>query len=404
MSWTKDKNGTFIWTPDGKGNPNKAGDNVTPPPSFGMGTGGTDSTNSVYTVDVGFGLVDKKGNPLALPPIQIGSYITTLAGTDPKAYARVKAAVAALTGRTKLDPSYVGGYVSKLATNIMGSSDVLAKTGTIEDYFNTAAKAGAGNASSIPQSYVSSPTQAKADINSVFKDFLGREATDKELKALTVVLNDAQKKNPSKYVNGITYGGLDKNQFLIDVITSGKYEDKPTAYPGILTKLAEETSKFKTKAEATKAGKEEGVVAINKANILKTAQANGLPVTEDDVNNYISQIDAGKDINVVLQAIRDNGAVGMPDSIKKIVGSGVNLDSVYSPYKTLLSQTLEINPNDISINDPTLRMAIGPEKEMSLYEYQRALRKDTRWQYTNQARSEASDVASKVLKDFGFMG
>ena len=127
-------------------------------------------------------------------------------------------------------------------------------------------------------------------------------------------------------------------------------------------------------------------------------------MNEDDVNNYLSQVQAGKDINVVLQAIRDNGAVGMPDSVKKIVGAGVDLASVYSPYKTILAQTLEINPNDITLDDPTLRMAIGPDKEMSLYEYQRALRKDNRWQYTNQARTEASDVARTVLKDFGFMG
>lgn len=405
MSWTK-KNGVWVWTEDGKGNPNKPGDNVTPPPSFGMGTGSSDEQpgGGVYTVDVGFGLVDKAGKPLALPPIQIGSYITTLAGTDPKAYARVKAAVSKLTGRTKLDPSYVGGYITKLATNIMSSSDILAKTGTIEDYFKTAAGVGAGDKTSVPQSYVSSETQAKSDINSVFKDLLGREANDKELKALTVVLNDAQKKNPSKYVNGVTYGGLDKNQFLIDVITSGKYEAKPNAYPSILANLAEEASGVKTKTEATKAGKEEATLLSNKTNILKTAQANGLPITEDEIDNYLSQVKAGKDINVVLQTIRDTASLGLPDSIKKIVGAGVDLASVYAPYKTALAQTLEINPSTITLNDPTLRMAIGPDKEMSLYEYQRALRKDNRWQYTNQARTEASDVARTVLRDFGFMG
>jgi hypothetical protein len=238
----------------------------------------------------------------------------------------------------------------------------------------------------------------------VFKDLLGREASDKELKALTVVLNDAQKKNPSKYVNGVTYGGLDKNQFLIDVITSGKYEGKPAAYSGILANLAEEASGFKSQAEAVKAGKEEGTVLSNRTNILKTAQANGLPVTEDEIDNYLSQVQSGKDINVVLQTIRDTASLGLPDNVKKIVASGVDLSSVYAPYKTALAQTLEINPNDITLNDPTLRMAIGPDKEMSLYEYQRALRKDNRWQYTNQARSEASDVARTVLRDFGFMG
>lgn len=376
-------------------------------PKFDTGNAGSTgqtTDDSVYKVTVGFGLKDKNGNDLSLPPIQIGSYITTLAGTNPSEYAKVKNAVAALTGRSKLDPAYVGGYLTKLATNIMGSADLLTRSGSLEDYFSIAAKNSAGGQTSVPQSYISSKTQAKSDINTVFKDLLGREATDKEINALTVVLNDAQKKNPSKYVNGATYGGLDKNQFLIDVITSGRYEGKPNAYPGILANLAEEASGVKAKTAATKAGKEEATLLSNKTNILKTAQANGLAMNEDDVNNYLSQVQAGKDINVVLQAIRDNGAVGMPDSVKKIVGAGVDLASVYSPYKTLLSQTLEINPNDISLNDPTLRMAIGPDKEMSLYEYQRALRKDNRWQYTNQARTEASDVARTVLKDFGFMG
>jgi hypothetical protein len=406
MSWAK-KNGEWVWTEDGKGNPKVKGDNVTPPPSFDTGSGASSTGSDIpagYTVDVGFGLVDKNGKPLALPPIQIGSYITALAGTDSKAYGRVKAKVAALTGKKKLDPSYVGGYLTKLATNIMASSDILARSGTLEDYFNTAIKTAPGAAASVPQSYVSSETQAKSDINSVFKDLLGREASDKEINALTVILNDAQKKNPSKYVDGITYGGLDKNQFLIDVITSGKYEGKPTAYPGILANLAEEASGFKSQAAAVKAGKEEGATLSNKTNILKTAQANGLPITEDEINNYLSQVKAGKDINVILQTIRDTASLGLPDNVKKIVASGVDLSSVYAPYKTALAQTLEINPNDITLNDPTLRMAIGPDKEMSLYEYQRALRKDNRWQYTNQARSEASDAARTVLRDFGFTG
>jgi len=405
MSWTKDKNGKFVWTPDGKGNPNKPGDNVTPPPSFDTGGGASTTDDSIYKVEVGFGLVDKDGRPLKLPPIQIGSYVTTLAGTDPNAYKRVRAAVAALTGRKTLDPSYVGGYVSKLAQNIMGSSDIIARSGNLEDFFQRAIQvSGNGEKDSPPQSYLSSATQAKADINKAFEDLLGREATDKELKALTVILNDAQKKNPSKYVDGVTYGGLDKEQFLIDVITSGKYEAKPKAYPGILANIAKEATGFKEQAAAVKAGKEEGALASNKASILKTALANSLPVTEEDIDGYLSQIKSGKDINVILQAIRDNGAVGMPDSVKKIVSSGVDLASVYAPYKTALAQTLEINPNSITLDDPTLRMAIGPDKEMSLYEYQRALRKDSRWQYTDKARSEASDVARTVLRDFGFMG
>jgi hypothetical protein len=49
-------------------------------------------------------------------------------------------------------------------------------------------------------------------------------------------------------------------------------------------------------------------------------------------------------------------------------------------------------------------MAIGPEKEMSIYDFQRTLRKDPRWQYTNNAREEASTAVLGVLRDFGFQG
>jgi hypothetical protein len=51
-----------------------------------------------------------------------------------------------------------------------------------------------------------------------------------------------------------------------------------------------------------------------------------------------------------------------------------------------------------------LRSAITGEKELPIYEFQRQLRKDSRWQYTNQAKEEVSDVALKVLRDFGFQG
>ncbi|CAK0768163.1 hypothetical protein CCP3SC1AL1_4360002 [Gammaproteobacteria bacterium] len=51
-----------------------------------------------------------------------------------------------------------------------------------------------------------------------------------------------------------------------------------------------------------------------------------------------------------------------------------------------------------------LRLAIQGDKEMPIYDFQRQIRKDNRWQYTNNARAEASNVATTVLRDFGFMG
>lgn len=403
MSWTKDKNGQWVWTPDGKGNPNKAGDNVTPPPSFNMGTSNTSgiTDDSVYKVDVGFGLLDANGNPLSLPPIQIGSYITTLAGTDSKAYGRVKAAVAKLTGRKSLDPGYVGGYVSKLATNIMGSSDIVARTGTLEDWFNNAAKnAAAGAASSLPQAYISSPTQAKSDINTVFSKVLGRQASDKEVTAITKILNDAQKKNPSKYVNGITYGGLDKEQFLTDLISTGKYEANPKASPGILANLAKEAGAVKQKSVTAK----QTSIDAARQQVQSFAKSNGIVLSPEDALMYANRINEGESPNDIASIFRKVASVSQPKAIADLLNSGTDLATIYQPYKSAMAQVLELNPNDIDITDPALTKAISGDKTMTSYEFQRLLRKDPRWQYTNNARAEVSNVALKVLRDFGFQG
>ena len=69
-----------------------------------------------------------------------------------------------------------------------------------------------------------------------------------------------------------------------------------------------------------------------------------------------------------------------------------------------MADVLEIaNAEQISLDDPTLSMALGKE-EMTLSDFQRALRKDSRWQYTSRAREEVSNSALQVLRDFGFQG
>ena len=69
-----------------------------------------------------------------------------------------------------------------------------------------------------------------------------------------------------------------------------------------------------------------------------------------------------------------------------------------------MASVLEVNPQTIGLNDKTLRSAIGPDKEMTLYDWERSLRKDARWQYTNNARQEVSSVGLNVLQQLGFQG
>jgi hypothetical protein len=227
---------------------------------------------------------------------------------------------------------------------------------------------------------ISSESQAKSAINEIFQTELNRDATPAEIKKLYPELKAAQAANPSKQkiVKGVqqTIGGLNVGQWITDKARAlPEYEKKKTEKSG---------------------GTKEDIIA--------SLNANGLPVDDSQVNEWVNQVENGGSVDAIKRGIRNVAAIGQPDSIKKLIAEGTDLATIYSPYKTAMAKALEIPVDSIQLDDPTLRQAIGPDKEMSIYDFQKALRTDQRWQYTDQARSEASDVATKVLQDFGFMG
>jgi hypothetical protein len=242
--------------------------------------------------------------------------------------------------------------------------------------------------------YISDPTAAAATVNTVISRLLGREATSKEVKDLSAILIDAQRKNPYKTTNGIRVGGLDDEQLLTNVIQSGKYAaDKKLGKLSTLGKLATELSTKKADKRT-----------ILGEDIMATANANGISLTPAQLNTYTQQVQNGTDINIIKRAIRSSAALGLPDNVQKLIAEGTDLETIFSPYRNTMAAVLEINPDSISLTDPTLRQAFGPDKELPLYEFQRQLRKDARWQYTNNAREEVSNAALGVLRDFGFQG
>jgi hypothetical protein len=300
----------------------------------------------------------------------------------------------------KYSEKLVNAYIAAAQAAAVQSSR-LGREFTVRQYLTQEADGIAGNTGAAGGPSVREdiqiwdPTKAAGAIQDVVSALLSREATPEEVTLLAGKLKAAQEKAATRtqYVTkgGKTTakvtGGLDEQQFLIETIQKDK--------------------KFKTELDALKAKKttaEASAAQGVRQDLTRTALANGLKLDEDQIVNFESRLKAGEDIDAIKTTIRKTAALGMPDSVKQIVDSGVDLSTIYSPYRSILAQTLEINPNSITLDDPTLRMAIGPDKEMSLYEYQRSLRKDNRWQYTDQARAEAADVAKTVLKDFGFMG
>jgi hypothetical protein len=150
-----------------------------------------------------------------------------------------------------------------------------------------------------------------------------------------------------------------------------------------------------------------GEAGENLADLRKTAKANGLDLEKNfgsSIQGWLQNLAQGESVETFKQIIRSTAKLGLPDKVSSLLDQGVDLETIYNPYKRLMASVLEISPETISLDDQVLRSAIGPEKEMSLYDYQKMLRKDNRWQFTNQAKEEVSDTALRVLRDFGFQG
>ena len=150
-----------------------------------------------------------------------------------------------------------------------------------------------------------------------------------------------------------------------------------------------------------------GAIGGDLTTLRATARANGFDLDTSfgsSINDWLQRLAKGESIETFKNTIRGAAKLGLPDKVANLLDQGLDLKDIYDPYKKVMASVLEVAPDSISLDDKTLRMAIGPEKEMSIYDFQRTLRKDSRWQYTNNAREEASDSVLKVLRDFGFQG
>ena len=140
------------------------------------------------------------------------------------------------------------------------------------------------------------------------------------------------------------------------------------------------------------------------------AKANGFRVKDivpggQTEQQVLQGIATGKiDANRLAQDARKLAAQGQPQYVRDLLGQGYNLDQVYAPYRQTMANLLEINADEIDLNDSTLRSAISDKGDMNIYDFKKTLKADKRWQYTENAKQEVSDMTLKILRDFGFQG
>jgi hypothetical protein len=79
-------------------------------------------------------------------------------------------------------------------------------------------------------------------------------------------------------------------------------------------------------------------------------------------------------------------------------------------YLAQMSRLLEIDPESIELNDPLLTRAFGSAQEangspklMSLWDFQKSIRADERWQNTLDATQTYDSIGMQLGKAMGFV-
>lgn len=152
-----------------------------------------------------------------------------------------------------------------------------------------------------------------------------------------------------------------------------------------------------------------GNAGENLTELKKIASANGLDLEKDfgtSIQTWLDRLAKGENIETIKSIIRNTAKTtwNVSDRISNLLDQGVDLSTIYAPYRTRMSNILEIAPETISFNDLASKGVIGGKEEKNLYDFEKELRKDSRWQYTRNANEEASSAALMILRNFGFQG
>lgn len=105
-----------------------------------------------------------------------------------------------------------------------------------------------------------------------------------------------------------------------------------------------------------------------------------------------------------------NEAISRFPGLAQQLQRGLTLRQAADPYLKVIGETLEYSPGTLGFDDDLVQRVLnnvdpsGNFVPMSLYDAKLAARRDPRWQYTEKAKNEYTDIASTILKDFGLLG
>jgi hypothetical protein len=152
-----------------------------------------------------------------------------------------------------------------------------------------------------------------------------------------------------------------------------------------------------------------GEAAKTVDSLKATAASYGVSYDPSWYTQSAKDILTGKvDNDTLAQQLKELAKSRYP-SLAKQIDSGYTVKQIASPYLQSMANILEINPNDITMEDPTIKQAFtslnadGQPSTKALWQFEQDLKQDPRWRFTKNAQTDLMGTARKVLQDFGLV-
>lgn len=228
---------------------------------------------------------------------------------------------------------------------------------------------------------------AADEANQFFMQYFGRGATKKEHDEYYKLLRDAEQK-AVRYTTTTAEGNqVTKGQLLTE-----------TDRTLIMGKVAGNALKGSDIDTVLKGG---ATASQNVDFILDIANQYGVRVSRQQALNYVANnLRTGQDLNSTKQKIVEiakSNYKGIADKIS----DNVSVKELAGNYVWQKAQTLELSEDTIDVFDGDIQDAVNGN--MTMTEFKKKLRLNPVWAKTKNAREEAANYATDILKSFGLM-
>jgi succinyl-CoA synthetase beta subunit len=136
----------------------------------------------------------------------------------------------------------------------------------------------------------------------------------------------------------------------------------------------------------------------------------GVDLNDDAYKQQAALITRGLSTESDFQNFIRQQAQSQYPAFSSQIDAGQTMKQIANPYVQTMAQSLEMNPNNISLKDPTITSALngldanGKPVGKTITSFQQQLRGDPRWSSTQQAQDQAMSISKQVLNQMGLMG